>query len=248
MTVEAVLVTFLSLFFIPSSEPDFPRPLPGDAEFMRMNYPRAEALYDSTLVFNADSAGILWRLARLYVCKGDVAGEESQHEIYLQAEGFARRSIAADSMQAAGYTWLAAALGSRAMREGSRNKVQLCNEIKRVLDIAVTLDSTDDVAYSIMGSFYLALGNISWIERQLAAVFIGRLPSGGYAEAEPALDRAVRLAPEIIRHRYEIGLLYEAMERREEAREAFRRSTELVPQLASDAHTQQLAREWLEKH
>jgi len=141
-----------------------------------MNYPRAEALYDSTLVFNADSAGILWRLARLYVCKGDVAGEESQHEIYLQAEGFARRSIAADSMQAAGYTWLAAALGSRAMREGSRNKVQLCNEIKRVLDIAVTLDSTDDVAYSIMGSFYLALGNISWIERQLAAVFIGRLP------------------------------------------------------------------------
>jgi len=89
----------------------------------------------------------------------------------------------------------AAALGNIAMFEGSKGKVRLCNEIKQELDRALDLDSLDDVAYSIMGSFYLALGKVSWIERQLASVFLGSLPDGGFEEAEAALRRAIAIAP-----------------------------------------------------
>ena len=70
------------------------------------------------------------------------------------------------------------------------------------------LKPDDDIAYTILGSFYRALGNVSWIERQLASVFLGNLPDGGYPEAEVALKKAIALAPGTLRHRQELGMLY----------------------------------------
>jgi tetratricopeptide (TPR) repeat protein len=210
-----------------------------------MEYTRAEAAYDSARKASPDSAQFLWRLARLYVMRGEVAEDETKEQLFRTAEAYARRCIMADSALGAGHTWQAAALGNIAMFEGSKGKVRLCTDIKNALDRAIALDSTDDVAYSIMGSFYLALGNVSWIERQLASVFLGSLPEGGYRESEAALRRAVTLAPNVIRHRYELGMLYEAEGRRREARETFQHVTELPTLLASDARTKARAAEWV---
>lgn len=221
-------------------------PMAGDAEFSRRDYARAEAIYDSTRR-SPDSTQSLWRLARLYVCMGDVAREDAREGLYRKAAEYARRSIVADSSLAPGHTWRAAALGNLAMFEGGKTKVQLCHEIKAELDKAIALDPTDDIAYSITGSFYLALGNVSWIERQLAALFLGSLPPGGFPEAEAALKRAVVLAPGIVRHRYEMGLLYVAMDRELDAREEFHITTTLPSVLASDDHTKQLAQEWFDR-
>ena len=156
----------------------------GDEEFARLEYARAEETYDSALAAAADSAQYLWRLSRLYVCMGDMAERERKEETYRTAVAYAERCIRADSTIAQGHTWKAAALGNIAMFEGSKGKVRLCNEIKRELDRAIALDSLDDVAYSILGSFYLALGKVGWFERQIATVFLGSLPDGGFEEAE----------------------------------------------------------------
>lgn len=219
----------------------------GDAEFAQMDYTHAERAYDSACALSADSAQYLWRLARLYVCRGDVAEKDQREESYRTAAAYAARCIRSDSLLAAGHTWRAAALGNLAMFEGSKAKVRLCTEIKRELDLAVALDSTDDVAYSIMGSFYIALGKVSWIERQLAAVFLGSLPEGGYPEAEVALGRAVRLAPLVMRHRFELGNLYLAQDREKEACEEFRRASTLPVVLASDERTRRRALEWVKR-
>lgn len=219
----------------------------GDEQFARMEYREAEIRYWSQLHVRADSAEVLWRIARLRVCQADVSDESIKEAMYREAAGYARRGIAADSTVGRGYTWLAASLGSIAMFEGGRTKVKLCHEIKGALDRAVALDSTDDVAYSIMGSFYLALGNVSWIERQLAALLLGGIPPGGFEEAERALARALQLAPDIVRHRYEIGLLYHAQERDPAALEAFRQTCALPSRLASDDRTKGMAADWVKR-
>jgi tetratricopeptide (TPR) repeat protein len=219
----------------------------GDEQFARMEYREAEERYRSELRARSDSAEVLWRIARLRVCQADVADESIKESMYRDAAGYARRGIAADSTVGRGYTWLAASLGSIAMFEGGRTKVKLAHEIKGALDRAVALDSTDDVAYSIMGSFYLALGNVSWIERQLAALLLGGIPPGGFEEAERALTRALHLAPDIVRHRYEIGLLYHAQEREAEALEAFRQTCALPSRLASDDRTKGMAADWVKR-
>jgi tetratricopeptide (TPR) repeat protein len=233
------------LYLLPSPPPNEARE--GDAEFVRMDYARAKILYTSTLASARDSAAILWRLARLSVCSGDVTKGDEREGCYREAVEYARRCVRADSNLAQGHTWLAASLGNVAMFEGSKTKVRLSNEIKYELDRALALDSTDDVAYSILGTFYLALGNISWIERQLANIFLGSLPPGGYQEAEVALRRAVSLAPAVMRHWFELGMVYVAENRDKDAREAFSVASQLPEGVASDVRRKQRALEWLNK-
>jgi tetratricopeptide (TPR) repeat protein len=213
----------------------------GDVEFARIRYPQAEAFYDSALDASIDSAEVLWRLARVYVCIADVSPRDQRLDLYRRAEAFAHRCIRADSTASEGHTWRAAALGNIAMFEGGRTKVELCYAIKTELMAAINLNPKDDIAYSILGSFYMALGNVSWVERQLAAIFLGSLPDGGYEESETALKKAIALAPMTIRHHFELGRLYLLQDRRDEALTEFRKVASLPLKLASDQRTQSRA-------
>ena len=213
----------------------------GDEEFARIHYQLAEAIYDSALSTSTDPADVLWRLARVYVCKADVSPSAQRLALYRLAEAFAQRCIVADSLKSEGHTWRAAALGNIAMFEGGKTKVRLCYSIKKELDCSIRLNPVDDIAYSILGSFYMALGNVSWIEHQLAAAFLGTLPDGGYDEAERALKKAIALSPNVIRHHFELGDLYMQQNRNREALEQFRKVISLPVLLASDRRTQHSA-------
>jgi tetratricopeptide (TPR) repeat protein len=217
----------------------------GDREFTRIRYPQAVDLYITALTGSTDSAEALWRLARVYVCQADISPDEQKLELYRQAEAFARRCIEADSMKSEGHTWRAAALGNIAVFEGGKTKVKLCYEIKRELECSIALNDSDDVAYSILGSFYMALGNVSWFERRLAAIFLGTLPDGGFEEAELALKKAIAIAPAVIRHHYELGLLYMQLDRDREAVEEFHLVESLRAQLASDRRSQAAATDFI---
>jgi tetratricopeptide (TPR) repeat protein len=234
-------LSLCTLFCLPLSLSD------GDQEFSRSNYRQAAAIYDSVLSSALDSTAVLWRLARVYVCMGDVAEPDEKLALYQEADGFAQRCIRADSTTSEGHTWRAAALGNIAMFEGGRTKVRLAHTIKHELDLATRLNPDDDVAYSILGSFYLALGQVSWIERQLAAIFLGRLPEGGFAEAEYALQKAVTIAPDVIRHHYELGRLYVVTDRPQEAIDEFRRVISLPVQMGSDEGTRHSAEQMIEQ-
>ena len=239
-------ILLVTLFLAGGGNPGT-RQFPGDTEFALMHYERAEVEYDSARTASADSAQYLWRLARLFVCRGDMAEHDAREQTYRTAVEYAERCIRADSTIAAGHTWKAAALGNIAMFEGSKEKVRLCNEIKGELDRAVALDSLDDVAYSIMGSFYLALANVSWIERQLASIFLGSLPDGGFPEAEAALHRAIAIAPAVVRHWYELGTVYREEGKKKDAIEAFKVASNLPSTVASDGRTRERALRWIDR-
>ncbi len=238
------LLQALLLWIMPASLPESVRQ--GDQEFALIRYPSAQSLYLAALGTTPDSSDILWRLARLYVCIADISPADQKVELYRQAEAFASRCIASDSMKAEGHTWRAAALGNIAMFEGGKTKVRLCREIKKELDASISLNPGDDIAYSILGSFYMALGDVSWIERQLAAIFLGGLPKGGYEESEAALKKAIALAPDVIRHHFVLGELYQLEDHPREALKEFQCVLSLPVLLASDRRTQLAATELIE--
>jgi tetratricopeptide (TPR) repeat protein len=219
----------------------------GDQEFAQLQYAAAETSYLSALATSADSAEILWKLARTNVCMADVAGEGQKLELYRRAEMFAARCISADSASSEGHAWRAAALGNIAVFEGSKTKVRLCNVIKAELDESIRLKPDNDIAYSILGSFYMALGNVGWLERRLAAIFLGSLPDGGYADAERALQKAIAISPRVIRHHAALGELYVQEDRTEEALVEFRQVVSLTVLLVRDRRDQSLAAEFIQK-
>ncbi len=218
----------------------------GDQAFARIDYPEAVRQYEGALADHPAEPELFWRLARVYVCSGEVAPEEDRRRLFLAAEQYARRCIVLDSTSAPGHTWLAGALGYIALTEGVTRKVALSRELLQEALRALEIDPNDDAAYSIIGSFYRALGNAGWLQRTIAEVFLGSVPKGGYEEAESALKNAIRIAPGIMRHQYELGVLYLDMGRTEEARAALTAAASLPILTAIDRPRLAKARELLE--
>ncbi len=200
----------------------------GDEAFYRIDYPAAIAAYESELKASPEDPELLWRLSRAYVCSGEVLenGEELSH--FRKAEEYAKRCLAVNSSHPQGRTWMAATLGYLALHAGMKEQVTLSNRLYEEIQQAIALDPNNDAAYSILGSFYRALGNVSWVQRQLAAVLFGELPHGGFEEGEKALKKAIALAPDVMRHHYELAVLYLDWGRKEDARSALR-AAELLP-------------------
>jgi tetratricopeptide (TPR) repeat protein len=206
----------------------------GDDAFIRQEYAEAISIYEAGLSGSGDRSDLLWRIARCYISLGDVTKREEREPMYRKAELYASKAVHADSLNADAHCWRAVAVGYIAIYEGVRAKVAAANEIKRELDIALRLDPNSDVAHSILGTFYRTLGNVGWIEKQLANLLLGGLPPGGFLEAEQSLKKAIELAPTIIRHRFELGLLYLDMERPDDAKKVFTEALKHPPLLASD--------------
>lgn len=202
----------------------------GDKAFLLMQYEEAVNRYrlDS---LNPDAQ---WRMARAYICLGDVSSGEKKQKLIYKAEKAARTCLYLNERNSNGHTWLAVALGSKAMYEGSRAKVALCNEIKKELERALELNPKDDLSYSVLGTFYRALGKISWFERTLAETFLGGVPRGGFKESEAALNKAISISSDTMRHWYELALLYQDWNKKEEKVKAFRMVSELKVQVAGD--------------
>jgi tetratricopeptide (TPR) repeat protein len=210
----------------------------ADREFHGLRYVSALALYDSALTTSADSAAVLWRMARAWICLADTTAPDRKYHLYQKAESCALRAVAADSTCSQAHAWLAAAIGNIAMFEGGKTKVRLAHTIKREVDRAIALDATNDVAYSILGSFHKAIGDVSWIEKQLANIFLGGLPDGGYAESEAAFRRAIELAPGVPRNHYELAKVYLCLDRNAEALLELRRTRTLPATVAHDVELQ----------
>jgi tetratricopeptide (TPR) repeat protein len=207
----------------------------GDAAFFRIAYPEAISMYEAALSSAPQDIRLFWRLARAYVCSAEVEEDESRRQTMLRrAEEYARRSIEADPSVSQGHTWLAAALGYKALAAGMGEQVRISRELVEATDRAIALNSSDDAAYSIRGSFFRALGNVGWFKRQLAALLLGEIPPGGFPEAEAALLTAISLAPDIMRHHYELGILYMDLGRKEEARRSLERAAALDIRTAID--------------
>jgi len=242
------VITLLLFFLLFLSPPEPPSSLEAaDREFKNMNYRRAIALYESAMPTTSDSVAVFWRLARVWICAGDTTADKRKPGFYKKAESYARRAVRADSNSSQGHSWLAAAIGNVAMFEGGSTKVKLAHAIKREVDRAIALDNKNDVAYSILGSFHRAIGDVSWIEKQLANIFLGGLPDGGYAEAETAFRRAIELAPDVIRNHSELGKVYMSVDRNQEAIREFQKARSLPVGVAMDVYLQREAEELIKE-
>lgn len=198
----------------------------GDSAFERLDYPAAVREYEAALGQDPADAQTLWRLARVYVCMAETGEDPDRNGWLRSAEEYGRRCIEADSTCPEGHTWRGAALGYMAFYASMGDQVRLAWEVLAEAERALALNPEDDAALSIRGSLFRALGSAGWLKRQLARLFVGKIPPGGYEEGEEALRRAVKLAPDVMRHQYELGVLYMDWGRLPEARQSLERARE----------------------
>ncbi|MFZ1728871.1 MAG: tetratricopeptide repeat protein [Bacteroidota bacterium] len=194
-----------------------------DQLFDRQAYDAARRKLEGLLKQDPNDVEVLWRLSNHAINDGDAATDPDRQKRYFKkAVAYAERAVKADNNSGFAHAYLAASYGSYAMFAGGEEKVKLANRIRDELDVALKLDPDNQVAHTIYGTWHREVADVSWIERQLANMFLGSMPDGSIEESVSHLKKAIQVGPTVLRHRYELGLTYAAAGRDKEAAEAFR--------------------------
>lgn len=207
----------------------------------------ALAAYERAVEGDPENFEALWKVARESVQLGMLAPEEPV-QWYLHAEEHARRAVAARPRAAEGHSWLAVALGRRAMEEGVRTRVRLSEAVREEAMIALELDSLDPVAHHVLGQWHAEVRRLSGIERFLATKILGgdALERASREEARSHLERAVELAPGGLIHRLELARIYRDLGQGDLALQQLQEVIERPALVATDPLHKQEAQEMLQ--
>lgn len=213
------------------------------------HYGEALALMERTNALYPGNADVLWRLVAHMINDGDALkdrNEAKRESCYRRAVEYGEASVKADPENSNAHAYLAAAYGSVAMFEGGKGKVKLANTIREELDIALKLDPKNAVAHTIYGTWQREVSEVGWVERRLANMFLGSLPEASLDESVRHFNVAIQADPKVLRHRYELGLTYIAMDREDLASRSFRAALTCPDLLRTDPNRRREMQAWLE--
>jgi tetratricopeptide (TPR) repeat protein len=221
----------------------------GDAAYAAFDH--AGAAHQYRLALTADSANFeaAWKLCRALIDVGENSPDKSERKRhYEDAVATARHAVALAPDSADGYVFLSIALGRLALESGGRDKLKLAHEIRENAEKALALDPQNDLAWHVLGRWHYQLVSLSWIERNLAKLLLGGLPKDASIDrAIECFENAVRIRPEVVAHRVELGKCYLKNGDKTKAREAFRQALSLPVNDSDDPQYQAEARQLLDK-
>jgi tetratricopeptide (TPR) repeat protein len=167
--------------------------------------------FESVLRRDPASYEANWRMALLLI---DIAKQvpdnvvsPTRDSLYLRAESYARRAVAAKGDGAEGHFSLANAIGRSTLSMGARERVKRATEVRAEALRTVEIDPRHDGAWHILGRWNAEVERLSTIQRFFAKAFLGAavFNTASWDEAERDLRLAVQYAPTRIVHRLDLA-------------------------------------------
>ena len=152
-----------------------------------------------------------WRLALLLIDTAkqisDSVRSPLRDSLYLRAESYARRAVAAKPDGADGHIVLATAIGRGLLSMGVRERVKRATEVRAEALRAIELDPRNDGAWHILGRWNAEVERLSTLQKFFAKAFLGAsvFSTASWDEAEHDLRLAVQYAPTRIVHRFDLA-------------------------------------------
>jgi tetratricopeptide (TPR) repeat protein len=220
----------------------------GDAALARFDLPTALEAYRQAHRAAPIHCEAAWKLARACVDSGTLAkSRDEQHKWFIEAEQIARDAVKNCPDNAKAHAYLAIAVGKLALFSGGKRKVELSKEVKSEAERALSLDPNEDLAYHVLGVWHREMVQLNWALKQFAQLLYGRFPRASMDESLANLKKAVELAPNVVAHRYELGMTHRATGKWNEAVAEFRKAVELPKAWVTDDYYKPLAQQAIEK-
>jgi tetratricopeptide (TPR) repeat protein len=220
----------------------------GDSAVVRLDLNAALSAYAHAHRADPNSYDAAWKLARALADRATLSTKTAdQLRDCTEAESLARAAIALEPRRAEGHTFLAIALGKRALFEGGKKRVRLAYAIKAQADTAVAIDSTADLAHHVLGVWNREIVALSGPERFFGTMLFGKLPQGSMEEALDQLRTAVRLQPQVVPHHVDLGVTLAAAHRDREAEDELERALAVPTSWVTDDYYRAKARAALVK-
>lgn len=202
-----------------------------DAACAKFDLNRSQSLASQALAAKPGDFDAMWRLVRAQVDLGEDAqdkGQDAQAESWFNKALASSKELAAKHpQQSMAHYYRALALGRRALFAGSKEAVQLSQEVEREALQALKLDPKNGRAHGLIGRYYREMAHLSWVKRKLAETLFGKLPAGGDEKALQHLKQATQLEPNWVFAWYELAETHEVMGQTAEARKAFQKAASM---------------------
>ena len=130
---------------------------------------------------------------------------------------------------------------------GNKEQVDAAPRIKQSVDRALQLNSKNDTAWHILARWNRVLADINPVKRLLAGALYGKLPITTYEAAEKAIQTAITINPNRSMHYIELGRIYAAMGRKDDAKKFLLKGTSMPNREKDDWELREVARDLLKK-
>ncbi len=153
----------------------------------------------------------------------DIDREEEKTRRANLTLDYAERAVALEPDKAVNVLSVAIARGRLATYSDTRTKVEFSRQIKADAERALALDPNYAWAHHVLARWHYEIASLGSMSRWFAKLIYGGLPNASFSEAESHLQRAIALEPENLIHRLELGFVYQAEGREDDARRQFER-------------------------
>ena len=220
----------------------------GDLAYKKFDNATALSSYRRAVDIDSSNYEALWKLARAHVDVGTSLPKNQQLQYYVFGEKLARRCVTLHPDSAEGHFFLAVALGRVALHQGGKRKIQIAKEVKAEAERALQCNPEHDGAMHVLGLWNYELADLNFIERAVAKIVFGGLPTGAsYEQAAQYFEQAIAHRPEAPLHHLEYGRTLFKLGRVVEARQQLERCAELPEFFWDDAQHKRAARRLLNK-
>ena len=220
----------------------------GDVFYDKLQPAEALKFYLPAEQQDPNNVRLLVRIARQYRhLMSDATNACEKVQFGKTAVEYAERAVALAPNDPEAQLALAISYGKMLPLEDTREKIATSRLIKSAADKVIALDPNNDLAWQVLGRWYLALADVSGVKRVLAQVKYGKLPPAKYEDAVRCFEKAITLNPNRLMHCIELGHTYAQMGRDADARKFIAKGLAMSDTEKDDPETKILGRQILKK-
>jgi len=218
----------------------------GDVFYAKLEPAEALTFYLPAEKLDPNNAQLLVRIARQYRHLMYDAPEMGEKLHYGNtAVNYAQRAVAIAPNDPEAQLAVAISYGKLLPLLGNKEQFADSRIVKAAADKVIALDAQNDLAWQVLGRWYLGLAEVSPLKRALAQVAYGKLPPAKFEDAERCFEKAIALNPNRLMHYIELGRTYAGMGRTTEARKFILKGLAMPPTEKDDPETKDRGRQIL---
>jgi tetratricopeptide (TPR) repeat protein len=220
----------------------------GDVFYDRLRAAEALKFYLPAEKLDPNNVRLLVRISREYRhLMSDATNAVEKVQLGQTAVDYAQRAVALSPNDPETHLALAISYGKMLPMQKTKEQIATSPLIKIAADKVIALDPNNDLAWHVLGRWYLALADISVVKRALARIAYGPLPPAKYEDAARCFEKAILLNPKRLMHFIELGRTYEKMGRDGDARKFIIKGLAMPDTEYDDPETKNLGRQTLKK-
>ena len=220
----------------------------GDAFYTKLQPAEALKFYLPAEKLDSNNVRLLVRISRQYRhLMSDATKIPEKRLLGTTALTYAQRAMALAPNDPETHLALAISYGKLLPLEDTSQRIATSRQVKIAADKVIALDPNNDLAWQVLGRWYLGLAELSKVERAWARVAYGKLPPAKYEDAVRCFEKAIALNTNRLMHYIELGRTYAQMGRDADARKFITQGLAMPDTEKDDAETKKLGRQVLKK-